>query len=179
MTRDFESVVRAASLLALGVINMPTAAIAAGMSEADFSDQLADEAVLAAAEKEALRLQASGKASELRATLALDTLVAQLHQAAETGEISDGAAVRVGEFLLKVSGATERRTAELRLSQPGKPLCILQFGGSLSGEEGAPFVRMAHLQPTHPAYETVRTGKNSKEQFALLERWEAEHGDQA
>lgn len=177
MIGDRESIVRAASLLALGVVDLSTAAIAAGLSAEDFSQQLDDDTVLAAAEKEALRLQASGKASELRATLALDTLVAQLHKSAQTGEISDSAAVRIGEFLLKVSGSADRRTAELRATPPTKTLALMHFGGALAGDEGPCVIRMHYVAPTHPAYEQVAAAKTSKEQFALIDQWEAEHGD--
>jgi hypothetical protein len=175
MSRQFESTVRATALLALGAIDLTTAAIAAGMSDAAFAQELEKESVISAAEAEAMRLRASGKVTELRATLALDTLVAQLQRSAQAGEITDGAAVRIGEFLLKVSGAVERRTSELRIAPSGKPLAMLMFGGCLAGKQGPGYMRIETLQPDHPAYELVSRGKNSEEQFAILDQWEAEH----
>ena len=118
-TKPDERLVTAVAMLALGVVEAPTAAAFAGLTEESFLEACADPEVLHRAEAERLKLKLTGKSAELRAALALDTLTDQLAERVETDhEMPTSTVVRVGEFLLRTSGLEQTRGADLKAATP-------------------------------------------------------------
>lgn len=131
--KETERIVQTGALFVLGAVEVDAAAAMAGLPTDEFLTQCEAPDVQRQIEAEILRLRITGKSSELRAALALDTLTAKLTTEVETADMLPGTAVRVGEFLLRTSGLEQKRGAELRTAAPEQKffLAVVNPGDSV------------------------------------------------
>ena len=108
--------IRAGALLVNSLAKIDEAAALTGMTVAAFIEALEDPATQSLIETESAQMRASGKLTETRALVMLDRLLVTIES--QLDGLTPSSATRVAEILLRISGISERRAAEIRQVSP-------------------------------------------------------------
>ncbi len=108
--------IHAGALLVNGLATIEEAAALTGMPMAEFIEALEDPSTQSMIETESAQMRASGKLTEVRALVMLDRLLVTIES--QLDDIAPLSATRIAEILLRISGISERRAAEIRQVSP-------------------------------------------------------------
>jgi len=166
------NLIRAGVLLEAGTITLEDAAAAAGKSDTEFLDAMTPE-VMQEIAVEYFKHRLTGRLSESRAMLGLDKLSVKLLADADDPELTTAQALRIGDFLLRLSGMVEKRQAEIKAEPTRSHVGILLV-------QHQPHLRYAMVYPNDPKYEQVeklKTTQGEDAAFAYLDQHNAGDGD--
>lgn len=147
----------AVALLGLGDLSRAEAIAMAGITESAFDSLLDDEAMVARAEREAIRLQSSDDLAVLRSRKALNESLAALRQRLKTEAdvMTPAELVKLAQLAESISGLIQRRGAEIKVdieaavANPFQTMAIISKRGepvSVKLLDGAEAVEAWHRQ---------------------------------